>query len=810
MTADYEKGRTNLERLIEWYKGREGERNEATTRLQLIDGIFFDCLGWSRHDDVILEEPHGREYSDYTFLAPRRILILEAKKEGDYFELPAGRARLEYSLNSLIRDYPNLRAAIEQAARYCQLRGVPFGAVSNGHQVVAFIATRSDGLPPLEGKAVVFHSLDFMLENFLDLWQVLSKAGVEEKRLQSRLIGDVVPELPPKLAVTLAGYPGVKSRNVFQADLQTLSELIIEDLLRSNELRKRFLQECYSRSGALSQYALVSKTILQTRYAALFAPEVQGPTTTPAVDRDGVSAELLAQSLSRRPIILIGDVGVGKTTFVRYLIHVEAAPLFENVITIYINLGAQATLATDLRTFLLDEIGRQLREDHGIDIFERNFVRGIYHGDLERFSRGIYSDIREANPDLYKLKEIEFLEERMKNAEQHLKQSLSHIAKGRRKQIVFFIDNADQRDDATQQLAFLMSQEIAENWHPVTVFVALRPETFYRSLRIGTLSGYHPKAFTISPPRIDNVILKRLRFAYKLTTGEIPIQSLTGGIEVRLQNLGYLILVLLDSLERHEEIGECIDNIAGGNVRLALDLVRGFFGSGHVDTQKIVRIYERDRFYIIPLHEFLRAVIYGDAEHYDPEQSPVANLFDISQVDPKEHFLLPLTVGLLASSGGSDTEEGFVDTAVVYERLQGLGFTPEQIDVAIIRGHKKKLLETAARRIPQPGFDMPQALRVTTVGLYHIARLSRMFPYIDSVIVDTPILDADVREAVHNERTINERLDRADLFRRYLDKQWESLNGTSAAFAFDWGNASKELETDIEFIRGRVNRGDTI
>jgi hypothetical protein len=57
--------------------------------------------------------------------------------------------------------------------------------------------------------------------------------------------------------------------------------------------------------------------------------------------------------------------------------------------------------------------------------------------------------------------------------------------------------------------------------------VALRPETFYRSLKIGALSGYHPKAFTISPPRIDRVIEKRLRFALRLTSGEIPIELLT-------------------------------------------------------------------------------------------------------------------------------------------------------------------------------------------------------------------------------------------------------------------------------------------
>lgn len=211
----YEDGRTNLEKLIEWYSSKAGSRNESTTRLQMIDRLLFEYLGWSK-DDAVCEEPHGGDFADYTLSAPRRILIVEAKKEGDYFELPAEKPRLEYALSSLTRDFESLRKAIQQCAGYCQTRGVPFAVVTNGHQMVAFIATRSDGLPPLEGKALVFTSLDSMLANFHDFWQALSKPGVEEKHLLSRLIGGILPDIPPKLSTSIALYPGVKARNPFQ------------------------------------------------------------------------------------------------------------------------------------------------------------------------------------------------------------------------------------------------------------------------------------------------------------------------------------------------------------------------------------------------------------------------------------------------------------------------------------------------------------------------------------------------------------------------------------------------------------------
>src|SRR2546427_12599047 len=123
MNSNFESCRAKLEELRAWYEPRAADRNEATTRLQLIDRFFFECLGWDR-EDAVLEESHAGEYADYTFTAPRRLLIVEAKREGAYFELAAGETRPEHSLKALARDYPSLPAAIDQAAGYCQARGV--------------------------------------------------------------------------------------------------------------------------------------------------------------------------------------------------------------------------------------------------------------------------------------------------------------------------------------------------------------------------------------------------------------------------------------------------------------------------------------------------------------------------------------------------------------------------------------------------------------------------------------------------------------------------------------------------------------
>lgn len=800
MTKDYDSCRAKLEELNKWYIVNKGDMNESNTRFHLIDNLLLESLGWDKIN-ISTEDEYDEEYTDYIISLNRPTMIIEAKKEGNYFQIPIEKERLIYSINSLCKDNSDLRKAIKQVTGYCQKRGIQYGVVTNGWQIVAFMANRNDGIPPLEGKALVFSSIESMCKNFLELWQSLSKNGLESKYLYNKLIGDLLPQLPPKLSTSLHEYPGVRIRNIFQTDLQIVSELVLEDVSRNRDLETIFLEECYCKSGALSQYALVSKDILSARYNYLFDEQNPGPSVLSAVVKTGISPEILAESLSRRPILLIGDVGVGKTTFIHNLINVEAVNLFKDAITFYIDLGSQAVITSDIRKFTIDEIGKQLLDNYDIDIEEESFVKGVYDLELKRFKKGIYKSYFESGNPIAKEKEIAFLEEKITVKENHLKLSIEHISKARKKQIIIFIDNSDQRNDDTQQIAFLISQEFSEHW-PMTVFLSLRPETFHRSLKSGALSGYHPKAFTISPPRVDLVIEKRLDFAKKITNGEIPLKSISEQINWKFNKLNKLIQVFLLSLKENKQLLEFIDNISGGNIRFAIDLVKSFFGSGHVNTEKIIRIFEDDdESYRIPLHEFLRAVLFGDFIYYEPDKSPISNLFDINYFDQKEHFLLPIMLGILNSSINSG--DGYIEINKLYNHLQALGFTIDQIDTSLIKAHDKKLIETSARGTPISGKILPKAVRATTVGLYHLNRLCNLFSYIDAIIIDTPIFDRDIREKILDVHVIEKRIERAKIFIDYLDKAWKLLPNENTFF--NWENNSNELKKSISYIEKKLN-----
>ena len=64
-------------------------------------------------------------------------------------------------------------------------------------------------------------------------------------------------------------------------------------------------------------------------------------------------------------------------------------------------------------------------------------------------------------------------------------------------------------------------------------------------------------------------------------------------------------------------------------------------------------------------------------------------------------------IGAIHSLGSSSSNGEFVETSVIYEHLQGTRFTADQIDAALIVSTRKKMIETTARLIPQPGQRMP-------------------------------------------------------------------------------------------------------
>lgn len=792
----------------------DADLNEAQTRFHIIDRILFDCLGWDR-EDVEVEKSENQKFTDYELGKPR-IAILEAKREGRLFEIPAGLSKnLTTDLKSLIRLSNEASEAINQVQDYCSKRGVPIAIISNGHQYIAFIASRQDGISIIEGKALVFSGLEHLKENFSIAWQLLSADGIREKNIFRYLVSGE-SGIPNKLSSKLINYPTIRYASEMQATLRQLSELFLQDVIENDNIEERFFAECYCPSGALSKYALLSKNILEARYASLFSENEPYPHVSPVKEKksDNFSPDILAEAIAIRPIVLLGDVGVGKTSFVKNLMYNSAYEEFKKAIYVYIDLGSKAALSNDLKIFVLNEIERQLVDKYGLDINDFRFIKGVYASEIRRFSKGIWGSKKESDPDLYETKLLETLEDLSGERDQHIKRSINSYSKSSKRQIIISLDNADQRDFDIQQSAFIIAQELAKDWNS-TVFVSVRPQTFFKSKRSGALTAYPHKIFTISPPRIDSVIRKRLMFALSMTEGAVPIETIDY-VKVNAGNLAQFIKALLSSLSDNPELFEFLSNITGGNIRAAIEFVTGFIGSPNVDAEKIINIMNLTGKYRVPLHEFTKSALLGDYSHYNPDTSIAMNVFDVSVSDRNEHFLVPILIAYLNASGEHRDNDGFCASENIFKELQNHGFTSEQIATALRRTTNKKLIETSQRITFEEDInglligEMPKSFRITSVGAYHLKRWLGEFTYIDAMVFDTPIFDEEVREGLLediNSLAIDKRYKRALGFRRYLNDCWNRLPHQNINY-FNFSEVIDEGKLTFARVLRAIGRND--
>lgn len=792
----YEGAKNRLDDLARSWDAEDGQdRNEATTRLHLVDELLIGVLAWPR-DQVVAEKSHGGAFADYTLGKPSARMIVEAKREGSYFSLPAGIGSGVVPIPTVMDGNAAVSDAMRQVMGYCQARGVPIAVVCNGHQLVAFFASRSDGTPPLTARALVFDAFAEMRRMYRLLWDNLSLPGVDALTLHSTL-GDAEAVTPPeKLSVRIPNYPGLWSRNKIQTELKILGDLVLQDIVSAPELERDFLSRCYSSNNTLSRYALVSKEILEARYSALDATDA-GTTTSPAREDDSVTQELTtdvsAASLGKRPLILLGDVGVGKSIFIRHFIKVDAKDVMDRSIVLYINFGNEPALADDLNEFVLDQFVEEMRDDYDIDVESDKFVRAVYKRELKSFREGIQSRLAKSNPGKFAEKEIEFLEKKVAKRDRHLQASLRFITRSQSRQIVAFLDNIDQRDFEFQERVFLIGQGLAETW-PATVFLSLRPDTFFRSRDEGSLTAYQPRVFTISPPDIGKVITRRLKFCRQLVENpehrrRIVPEALDDQVSVLAEYLRFV-----EGSFRRDELSEFVENLGGGNVRVALGFLNTFVGSGHVDTHKIRRIADESGSYIVPFHEFVRAIIYGDYEHYEPRASPIANVFDISAPDGREHFLLPSILAYVERKGELDSHDGFVEVASIVSFAQSLGFLPAQVEFALRHSVRARLLQ----RSSQLGSGAAALLRITTVGAYTYRKLMGRFVYLDAVVVDTPVTDSEIVKSIEDTQDIAKRLTRCRSFVEYLDGCWARFEVADTPFV--WSDLRLVLDDDFERI----------
>jgi hypothetical protein len=362
MQAQFEmtEGIAKLKRILDERPPDSAFWNEAQNRFQFIDRLLSECLGWQKPDISVEHIEGDQARADYVL--GKRKAILEAKREAVHFNLPPqGNPSRVRKLKPLLRASKEFADAVTQVLPYCAMRGAPIGIVCNGPQLAIFQAIVI-GEEPLEGECFFFDGFSSYLDDFPLLWNLLSPEGITENRAFHELAKHRSPRIPAKASQSIAEPLKFRYRDTLQEELRNLASMLLEDIETDPGLKRQFYDECYVPLEANNRNILLSKQIIEGRYrrAPLDATNVR---SLDAVSRTGRLSDQAVAGAASKPIVVLGDVGVGKSSFFENLI-INVRKSDPKTIYIKIDLGTKANLSDGLKKFILSEIPEVLLEDY--------------------------------------------------------------------------------------------------------------------------------------------------------------------------------------------------------------------------------------------------------------------------------------------------------------------------------------------------------------------------------------------------------------------------------------------------------------
>ena len=788
MQASFEltEGLAKLQGIIADFPSDSPHWNEAQNRFQFIDRLLVECLGWEKPNITVEHYDGAGGRADYLLGKPAKA-ILEAKREAKAFDLPpSGGTSMLRKMPALLKTSKEFSEAVEQVIQYCALQGAQIAIICNGPQLAIFQAI-IPGQSPLQGECYLFDGFGSYITQFAMLWKFLSPEGITENHAYRGLASHRNPRLPPKASISIPEPLKYRYRSSFQEHLRDLSSLLLEEIEDNPYMKADFYRECYIPIEANNRHLLLSKNIISARYRRVAENGIIPAALDKVAVAKGGNVQIndpsVANTTGSRPIVVVGDVGVGKTSFFENLFENLSGSEKAETYFIHLNLGAKATLTSDIKSYVLSEIPSVLKAKYGIDIDSADFANTIYYRELDDFDRSVKGGLKVVDHLAYQRERIDFLATKIARRDAHLQAALGHLAHGRRKQIILVLDNADQRNFDVQQETFLIAQEFAATRN-MLVFVALRPSTFYLSKTTGSLSAYQNKILTIAPPPADEVVRRRILFATRVAQGKVAPAALPR-IRLKLGSVVAFLNATARSINSNDSIKQFLSNITGGNTRSIVELITGFFGSPNVDSEKIVDLEEKTRNYKVPLHEFTKHALLGEYAYFNSQSSLVAcNVFDVNSADPREHFLASLVVAYLSSNAGMVDNDGFINGHVVVTEMARQGFVEDQVARVLRLLARKRLIETPHahyREIPVPDEEHADQFhyRATSIGIYHIRFWTGSFAFLDAVSTDTPIFDEIAREEVSqlaSSFAIGDRYRKAARFKDYLESQWHLAN----------------------------------
>ncbi len=754
------------------------QANEATTRVGLVDKLL-DAMGWP-FGEIKREQPSGTGlFLDYELrVRGEPWMVVEAKRTERTFRLArptaSGRATPLRSLQSLLTSGGQpLREVLNQAAGYCNDRGIPLAAVTNGTQWVFFRGLSARHRQWMDGVAIAFDRAD-LVEASGEFFGCLSRSCAGTPYLPDLL--DRVTHVDPPAAHVPRDHIELRRPTIdphTAAVLGSVCDYLLADIYGSN--RQAMLKQCYIEPGVKGEFERSIERLLRDTANPITLLDSQrddGPKRA-ADDRKGEESNLLdgdsrdfvehVTLLDRtteiqNPVVVVGHVGAGKTTFLhRSLSHFEPNKgakgnneAFYALVDLEGHGEGGAVEANQEEQKVAEDILRGLkysaqeavrsrkagRSDAGETNLERLLERtdpyslatlqSLFGGRLKN-DRKLGEKVWAKDPGAWDRKEYEILSEAKKDAVDLLVRFVKHLrehfhrADKRRYPVLIVLDNLDQATDDYQRCIYGLARQLARRTHAIIV-VCLREDTYNSGLGPnGFLASSNLQfVFHVKAPPLDHVVRQRAKFGKQaVESGKLPT-----ALAVESDALIGVCDLLGDVfLTPKSEAIELASSVSGHNIREALGIVRSVVAGrpSIAGEAKSSAAFALDCILATRSQESVRNLL-----------GP-GNCLDADPWNPPCHALRVRMLAYLSWSFESNNDRVLHEmTDLILARFSSWGYPLGLVKMAVASLLAARLIRPRTKADFSPlraPYTLPQGLSLTASGRVHLTRLVNLPVY---------------------------------------------------------------------------------
>lgn len=517
----------------------------------------------------------------------------------------------------------------------------------------------------------------------------------------------------------------------------------------------------------------------------------------------------LAQKISKRLydkvdayslMLLIGNVGSGKTTFVRYFkkMFLERShhELAERCDWVFLNMNNAPLIKEEIYSWLRTSITDSIKKNHKeINFSDLEIIKRLFRSDLEEFETGIGQLIKE-DLQAYRKEVYNLLRDKLRDEALFLEALLKFLKNDYGMLPIIVLDNCDKRTKEEQLLMFEVAQWLRTTYNCI-VILPMRDTTY-------DLYRYEPPldtvvkdlVFRIDPPDLFRVIQARLDYIIRITDQTDTSYVLKNGINVSVKKtelIEYFKCILL-AIRNNKMISNIFYRLSDRNTRSGIEIFEGFCKSGHISSDDILKIRASEK--EISTYKLLNALLRKNRRYYNGNESNFVNLFHSNFSDdfPDPFVRIDILYWLISNNKkeGPTKNKGMFPTRDVVRAMQLIGHDENIVLREVNMLFKKGLIFSEAI---VDNISKDDVIKITVTGKLHVNMLSNV-TYLAACAEDVPFKNSDVMS----------RISRRLGAKSYLSKLAMTLTASELVAYLDEYRENYYSHSDVYLIDSEENK----